>query len=100
MALIMMHTSSLKIHACVVMIVAVVNFLIQAPVILTVHANVILALILLMHLGVKLMHVLRVTGIFMRLLIRFGQIPEANTLLTAGVTGPIIKTRHTSVEGL
>ena len=100
MVFIAMRRNPLKIQVPVVIIEAAVNFLIQALLILTVLMNMILLLIRLMHLGAMLMHVLRVTGFFTLLLFRFTPISETGTLLAAGVAGPIIKMRHTSVEGL
>ena len=100
MVLIAMHTNPLKIQVPVAIIEAAVYFLIQALLILTVHMNMILLLIRLMHLGVIAKHMLGVAGLFTLFPILFTPLAETTALLVAGVAGPVIKMRHTSVEGL
>ena len=95
-----MHLSPLKIQVPVVIFEAAVNFLIWALLILTVHMIMILPLTWLTHLGVMTKRVLRVTGIFTLLPVMFTPLAETTTLLASGVVGPVIKTRHTSAEGL
>ena len=96
----MMHMRLVRIQVLVVFIAAGVNFLMCALLTLTAHAIMMLLLILLMHLGVTAKHMLGVTGLFTLFPILFTPLAETTTLQVTGVAGPVIKMRHTFVEGL